>query len=57
MDHIFNSEGITHHEFGSGGTTVNAAYYAEVPSHLWDSMRRKDKKIGVMDGFCNATTP
>jgi hypothetical protein len=46
--------GIIHHEFGPGGTTVNAAYCAEMLSCLWDSMRRKDK-IGVIDGFCNAT--
>jgi hypothetical protein len=53
---FFNNEGIIHHEFGPGGTTVNPAYYAEVLSRLWDSMRRKDKKTGAMDGFCNATT-
>jgi hypothetical protein len=54
---FFKSEGIIHHEFGPGGTTVNAAYCAEMLSCVWDSMRRKDMKTGVMDGFCKATTP
>jgi hypothetical protein len=35
---FFDSESIIHHEFVLGGATVNATYYVEMPSRLWDNV-------------------